>query len=248
MTAQQIDYWKLQESKRANQASELENATFHRNSERLQSQVNAETQRHNLAVEAINRGNLSVAAKNAAINELNAQTNARLANLTAQRDAEIARHNATLEGIQERYNEASLALTGRKLTQEWDLGTLQRASTEGISAANRSSSESIAQANRQYGLAGTIIGQGAGLISQALRSSKAAASGGSVLAGAAAQKAASGVAAGGTMVTALGVPIAVGTALGLGVGYWLDKNNVKPFTPTFNNEELKKGVKIYGAE
>jgi hypothetical protein len=248
LTAQQIDYWKLQESKRANQASELENATFHRNSERLQSQVNAETERHNKAVEAINRANLSIAAKNAAINELNAQTNARLANLTAQRDAETARHNAALEGIQDRYNEASLALTGRKLTQEWDLGQLQRASTEGISAANRSSSESIAQANRQYGIAGTIIGSGTSLLSQALRSSKAVAAGSSVIAQASKKQVASGLATGGTIVSTLGVPIAVGTALGLGVGYWLDKTNAKPFTPTFDNEELKKGVKSYGAE
>jgi hypothetical protein len=45
----------------------------------------------------------------------------------------------------------------------------------------------------------------------------------------------------------LAIPFAMVTA-GLALGAYTAKNNIKPFTPTLNSNELKKGVKWYGAE
>lgn len=168
MTAQQIDYWKLQESKRANQATEAENATYHRNSEKLQTQINAETERHNRATEYINQMNVSVSARNAATNALNAETNRRLADLTAQRDAESARHNAALEGIQSRYNDAVMAFNEKKLSTDVELAGLQRSSTESIAEENRKNSLNIAtmeDATKKYlGELGAVTHVGGDLV------------------------------------------------------------------------------------
>lgn len=261
MTAQQIDYWKLQESTRANKATEAENAKYHRNSEQIQTAMNAETKRHNMSMESINRANLDIAARNAAVNELNAQTNARLANLTALRDAEVARHNSVLEGIQKSYNDATLALTGKKLYQEYEMSALDRQSKEGISSLDRASREYIAELDRAFRLGQPVVnsmltsasaptvvsgggrtGSGKQLPSVVTVPRQTfSATGSQALIG-------SSTAVGGSALSAVALPVALGMAGGLVVGAIVAKNNVKPFTPTFNNKEIQKGVKWYGAE
>lgn len=247
MTAQQIDYWKLQEQKRANIASENENVRYHKANETLQTQINAETNRHNLAVESINRWSTSVAERNAAINALNAQTNARMASLQEKRDAETARHNLVLEGIQSDYNTAIIALEGKKLQTNVEMNE-----------ANIGSREDVAKLGMAGGIIGAGISAGSGLVRDFVRYTSGAKAIGATV-GAATSAGAAGTASKtlgrtiGSTAGAVGAGLMIPAAMvagGLLIGGTLAKNNVAyPFnTKGMKQNDFNKEVRWYGAE
>lgn len=129
MTRNQIEYWSLQETKRANQAREKElnrhqvvmeglqreqtHLTYNLGLRTLGETIRsnqareAETNRHNLAMEGLQAQqnelgwyNASIAQYNAETNRLNAGTNAYVASIQAGQLAELQRHQQATEALQ----------------------------------------------------------------------------------------------------------------------------------------------------
>jgi hypothetical protein len=101
MTQNQINYWKLQEEKRANLAKEG-----------LTHQQNAETQRHNVATEGISKDTLSETYRHNYMQEV-------IGNVQA---LETQRHNQAVEGETVRSNRANEGLKGQTNQITRDLG------------------------------------------------------------------------------------------------------------------------------
>lgn len=93
MTYNQIEYWKLQENKRANQANETETSTHNRNTE-------YETGRHNRATEQIDLSKLAETTRHNKVTEHQGY-------LTI---AETGRHNRATEGETTRSNLSNEAI------------------------------------------------------------------------------------------------------------------------------------------
>lgn len=119
MTKNQIEFAKLQESKRAAMASE--DITRKRDSE---------TQRHNVSTEKVaidqateqKRSNL---AKESETHRSNVMSEIEAARSNQARERETARHNVASEMEQQRSNIAGETLQSRKLSQDYVLGQRQ---------------------------------------------------------------------------------------------------------------------------
>lgn len=94
MTANQINYWSLQETKRSNLAREEEtnrsNLAKEKETNRSNLASEFETNRHNLVSEGIGQQQANAASLNAQVNYMNVQ--------------ELSRHNNAMEGLQSHSN------------------------------------------------------------------------------------------------------------------------------------------------
>lgn len=141
MTKNQIDYWNLQEIKRANLAKETENYRSNKAKEDETQRSNlakeGETNRANLASEGIAFANLGEQTRShmaqesltqSQLNELirhQMVNEAELVRANMAAEAELARHNRSVEGETHRANVVSEAMTGAKIAADKVLDTLE---------------------------------------------------------------------------------------------------------------------------
>lgn len=101
MTANQIAYWSLAESKDYHSRVTAENTRHNKASERLQGEINAETKRHNLEAERLSWANYGeVYRHNTRTERAQDYYNRNLAWFQKQQAEETNRHNLAIEDIQ----------------------------------------------------------------------------------------------------------------------------------------------------